>query len=55
MDILKCALHFSMGDFTNLLMSANSTQPCSLPSLMVQITDAPFLEGVTVKSCRDKG
>ena len=41
--ILKCALHFSTGDLNRLLLSANSTEPCSLQSLKVQVTDTPLI------------
>ena len=44
--ILQCDLPFSKGDFTRLLMSANSTAPCSLQFLKVQVTDVPFLDNV---------
>ena len=37
------------GFFTRLFMGANSTDLCSLQSLKVQVTDAPFLYDVNVK------
>ena len=52
MRILNCALHFSMGDFSRLLVNANSTDPRGLQSLKVQVTNAPFLDDVIVKYCR---
>ena len=53
MWILKCAGHFSTGDFSRLLTSANSTEPCSEQSLKVLVTDFPFIDNVTTSSAAD--
>ena len=53
--IIKCALHFSTGYLTRLLMRANNTESCSLQSLKVQVKDASFLDNGNVKWCRHQG